>query len=93
LPTKGIIEREAHRAGLSFELLGTFGESYAHTLRTWRERFLRACPQIRMLGFDEHFIKAWEYYLSYSAAGFDRGLVDVGLYRLRKPGFSSGTGA
>ena len=27
----------------------------------------------------------WVYYLAYCEVGFERGTIDVGLYRLRKP--------
>ena len=27
----------------------------------------------------------WDYYLTYCEVGFERGTIDVGLYRLRKP--------
>jgi cyclopropane-fatty-acyl-phospholipid synthase len=38
------------------------------------------------LGFDERFRRMWIYYLVYCEVGFDHGMIDVGLYRLRKPG-------
>ncbi|KAF3631337.1 putative primary amine oxidase-like [Capsicum annuum] len=30
----------------------------------------RLCSQIRSLGFDDKFIRTWEYYFDYCAAGF-----------------------
>jgi cyclopropane-fatty-acyl-phospholipid synthase len=27
----------------------------------------------------------WDYYLTYCQVGFERGSIDVGLYRLEKP--------
>jgi cyclopropane-fatty-acyl-phospholipid synthase len=44
---------------------------YARTLRCWRERFLGSVPQVRRLGFDEAFIRMWEYYLAYCEGGFE----------------------
>jgi cyclopropane-fatty-acyl-phospholipid synthase len=29
------------------------------------------------MGFDEHFRRLWEYYLSYCEAGFRAGTIDV----------------
>ena len=41
--------------------------------------------EIAALGFDERFRRMWLYYLIYCEVGFERGLIDVGLYRMRKP--------
>jgi cyclopropane-fatty-acyl-phospholipid synthase len=49
------------------------GLHYALTLRAWRERFLAALPQVRALGFDERFIRMWEYYLAICEASFLEG--------------------
>ena len=43
---------------------------YARTLRVWRERFLARADDVRRLGFDERFIRMWEYYLAYCEGGF-----------------------
>ena len=44
---------------------------YARTLRLWRERFLENADAVRRLGFDERFMRMWEYYLAYCEGGFD----------------------
>ncbi len=46
------------------------GQHYARTLAAWRERFLAALPQVRALGFDERFIRMWDYYLANCEAAF-----------------------
>src|SRR5579885_1400205 len=46
-----------------------FGDSYARTLRAWRERFLSNLAKVRALGFDERFIRLWEFYLAYCEGG------------------------
>jgi cyclopropane-fatty-acyl-phospholipid synthase len=85
LPSPAVIGREARRAGLELSDVHTFGESYARTLWLWRENFHANWPAIRALGFDERFKRLWDYYLTYCAVGFERGTIDVGLYRLTKP--------
>jgi len=85
LPSTAIIAQEAERAGLSLDGVETFGHSYARTLWTWRENFHARWPSIRALGFDDRFKRLWDYYLTYCAVGFERGTIDVGLYRLSKP--------
>jgi cyclopropane-fatty-acyl-phospholipid synthase len=85
LPTETRMDAEAHNVGLSYGAVETFGQSYAHTLLAWRARFDAAWPQLQKLGFDERFRRMWIYYLTYCEAGFERGTVDVGLYRFKKP--------
>jgi cyclopropane-fatty-acyl-phospholipid synthase len=85
LPTVGKMEERAKAAGLRFETVETFGLSYARTLAAWRTQFLDAWPRIAAQGFDERFRRMWLYYLGYCEAGFSRGTIDVGLYRVRKP--------
>ncbi len=55
---------------LSLHSLNDFGLSYARTLATWRDRFNAAVNQVRSLGFDDRFIRKWNYYLSYCEAAF-----------------------
>ena len=43
---------------------------YAATLRVWRERFFDNIDQVRELGFEDAFIRMWDYYLSYCEGGF-----------------------
>lgn len=50
--------------------LKDFGHDYARTLASWREAFNRRIGQIKELGFDDRFIRKWNYYLSYCEAGF-----------------------
>jgi cyclopropane-fatty-acyl-phospholipid synthase len=85
LLTKDIMREQTAKAGLLFERMECFGQSYAKTLAMWRERFETAWPQIQPLGFDERFRKMWNLYLCYCEAGFAEGVVDVGIYKLRKP--------
>lgn len=62
------------------------GLHYARTLAIWRERFLAALPQVRALGFDERFIRRWEYYLAICEASFlERNTGNIQLL-LEKPG-------
>ena len=85
LPTRTIMADQAERAGLTFEPLETFGASYARTLAIWRDRFEAAWPRIAALGFDDRFRRLWNFYLTYCEVGFERGVVDVGLYRFTRP--------
>ncbi len=43
---------------------------YAETLRRWRDAFLGALDRVRALGFDERFVRLWDFYLAYCEGGF-----------------------
>ncbi len=44
---------------------------YAETLRWWLRSFNKNLEHIKSLGFDELFIRMWEYYLSYCEGAFE----------------------
>jgi cyclopropane-fatty-acyl-phospholipid synthase len=50
--------------------LEDIGPHYARTLRHWRERFFGNLGRVRELGYDDAFIRLWEYYLCYCEGGF-----------------------
>ena len=43
---------------------------YAWTLSAWRQSFLNRLPEVRAQGFDNRFIRMWDYYLSACEAAF-----------------------
>ncbi|MEZ5013819.1 MAG: cyclopropane-fatty-acyl-phospholipid synthase family protein [Chitinophagales bacterium] len=57
--------------------LKDLGKSYARTLAEWRERFNENLEHIRTLGFDEVFIRKWNYYFSYCEAAFAMRNINV----------------
>lgn len=62
------------------------GPHYATTLAHWHQNFRANLPRIRALGYDDTFIRMWEYYLCYCEGGFaERVLGDVQML-LVKPG-------
>lgn len=84
LPSVQAFHAEADKAGLVVEKTFAFGQDYAETLRRWRERFLRHEPQVRGLGFDDRFLRTWEFYLAYCDAAFAAGNTDVVQFTLRR---------
>jgi len=64
-----------------------FGQSYALTLRAWRRRFLSQLPAVRAQGFDERFIRLWEFYLAYCEGGFLERSIGVSQLLLARPGY------
>jgi len=77
LPSPTEFLRRAAQAGLQFEIGVRFGRDYAETLRRWRVAFLETLPAARAQGFDERFIRLWEFYLAYCEGAFAAGSTDV----------------
>jgi cyclopropane-fatty-acyl-phospholipid synthase len=75
LPSLGAIERACDGTALLISGVRDIAPSYARTLREWRMRFMSSLPAVRELGFDERFIRMWEFYLAQSEAGFSTGTL------------------
>ena len=60
----------SHAGGFVLHQLDDFGRDYARTLRLWRDNFAARQAEIRALGFDERFLRKWNYYLAYCEAAF-----------------------
>ncbi|MAD47079.1 MAG: SAM-dependent methyltransferase [Oceanospirillaceae bacterium] len=53
---------------------------YARTLACWRERFLANQQAIKAQGYDDTFIRLWDFYFAYCEGGFaERVIGDVQL--------------
>ncbi|OMO95385.1 Amine oxidase [Corchorus olitorius] len=70
LPLSRILSAMAAASRLSVEHVENIGSNYFQTLRCWRKNFLENRSKILGLGFDEKFIRTWEYYFDYCASGF-----------------------
>jgi cyclopropane-fatty-acyl-phospholipid synthase len=84
LPSLSALKAVATKHGLNFETARTFAQSYAETLRRWREVFDAKWPVIKPLGFDERFKRMWDYYLASCEGGFRAGYIDVGQFLLTR---------
>ncbi len=85
LPCPRVFKQQAEAAGLVVETSFAFGPDYAETLRRWRDRFIAERSAVLANGFDERFVRIWEFYLAYCEAAFDERNIDVVQYTLRKP--------
>jgi cyclopropane-fatty-acyl-phospholipid synthase len=74
LPSVAVIERATHRTRLLMTGATDIGPHYARTLGAWRSNFLANLDAVRGLGFDERFVRMWEYYLALCEAGFATGI-------------------
>jgi cyclopropane-fatty-acyl-phospholipid synthase len=75
LPSLAEIERSLHGTQLLVRRADDIAASYVRTLQAWRTAFLARLDDVRALGFDERFIRMWDFYLSISEAGFATGLT------------------
>ena len=82
LPSIEALKVQFDQARLQFESATMFGESYAHTLKHWRDSFLGAWNTIEPLGFDDRFRRMWEMYLAYCEGGFRANAINVGQFKL-----------
>ena len=82
LPSRESFKESAAKAGLRIEQEFAFGADYAKTLCLWRDSFNHKLNEVRQLGFDEAFIRLWNFYLMYCAAGFTERNIDVVQFTL-----------
>jgi cyclopropane-fatty-acyl-phospholipid synthase len=86
LPSLAAIDAALAGTRLLVTRVDDIRHSYARTLATWREAFMRQREAVRGMGFDDRFLRMWEYYLAISEAGFRTGLCQdfqIGLQRGR----------
>ena len=73
-PSLAVIERASRNTRLLIRGVTDIAPDYARTLRAWRTRFMTQLEAVRRLGFDDRFVRMWEYYLALSEAGFATGI-------------------
>jgi cyclopropane-fatty-acyl-phospholipid synthase len=78
IPSIGALNTAVNKTG-DMHLLDVkdFGKDYARTLSLWRDAFNKKIGQVKELGFDDSFIRKWNYYLSYCEAGFTMRNISV----------------
>lgn len=72
---EAIVRAMSASTGLVVEELENIGPHYAATLAEWRSRFLSRGETVRSMGYDDAFIRAWDYYLAFCEAGFRTGAI------------------
>lgn len=84
LPSPSGFARMAFEHGLSVTREFSFGIDYADTLEAWRHTFHARLAEVRAQGFDERFIRTWEFYLCYCEAAFRERNTSVMHFTLTK---------
>lgn len=80
-----LLEEAAKHTDLRLFDLKDMGYDYAQTLNAWRQRFMRQLPAVKTLGFNNEFIRMWEFYLAYCEAGFLERYISVVQLAFVKP--------
>ncbi len=70
LLSDAIIADQARQAGLVVKDNFAFGQDYAQTCRIWAQRLQDKSEQILALGYDQPFLRNWQFYLEICAASF-----------------------
>ena len=73
-PSLAVIERSTRDTRLLIRGMTDIAGDYVLTLRAWRMRFMERLGAVRAMGFDDRFVRMWEYYLALSEAGFATGI-------------------
>jgi cyclopropane-fatty-acyl-phospholipid synthase len=76
----------AANSDLSLEGYDNICMHYAQTLKDWRYRFNDAAAAVRSQGFDDVFIRCWNYYFTYCEAGFHSGTEGCLILVFSRPG-------
>jgi cyclopropane-fatty-acyl-phospholipid synthase len=71
------ITEQARRAGLAVKGSFAFGPDYARTCAAWSDRMEAQRDRLGRMGYDQRFLRSWQYYLGICAASFAVGQTDV----------------
>lgn len=78
LPSVAAVNRAINNVSdLTMVDLKDIGLHYAKTLNIWKEQFNANVNEVKKLGFDERFIRKWNYYLCYCEAAFEMRNINV----------------
>ncbi len=84
LPSPQAFRDQAQAAGLQVVNEIAFGPDYAETLHQWRAAFHARRQEVLALGFDERFMRIWDFYLAYCEAAFKTGDIELMQFTLQK---------
>lgn len=86
LPSNAVIaEHVANDTDMHLVQLHDITLDYAKTLADWRSAFSKKLDRVVELGFDEYFIKMWEFYLCYCEGGFKERVINTSQFVFAKP--------
>lgn len=77
LLSPSVIKRLLTEKGFKEEQTISFGKDYGKTLHLWKEKFNEELDAVALLGFDEKFVRLWNFYLGYCEGAFFAERIDV----------------
>lgn len=87
LPSLTVISQHVNRdTDMQIVGLEDITLDYARTLAEWKRRFFLKLDEVRQQGFDDLFIRMWDFYLSYCEGGFRERVISTSQILLAKPG-------
>jgi len=84
---QAMLAAKTQASDLALVHLEDFGLSYAATLAAWRAAFLARADAVRAQGFDERFLRMWNFYLAYCEGGFRERSIGVAHMLFARPGY------
>lgn len=94
LPSLSALLTSASKAGnLRLVHVDDYTPDYATTCARWKETFLARQSEVRQLGFDDQFLRTWNYYLCYCEALFAERYVSLLQIEWAKPDAHLAAGA
>ncbi len=72
---ESILKSAGRHTQLQMKYLEDIRNDYAETLRHWRQRFVSNSERIAAMGFDDRFMRMWQFYLAYCEGGFDENAI------------------
>jgi len=89
IPSVSAIAGATARTDLQTTDLEDLTPHYAETLRRWRRAFLSHRDEAASQGYDEPFLRGWEFYLAYCEGGFRARRIGCAQLLLTRPGWRS----
>lgn len=86
LPSQFAINKHVKKyTDLSIRDVHDIGLDYAQTLKHWFEDFMNQASALNDDGYDERFMRMWQYYLNYCEGGFLERVISTAQLVLAKP--------
>ncbi|HEV2290204.1 MAG TPA: cyclopropane-fatty-acyl-phospholipid synthase family protein [Gemmatimonadales bacterium] len=85
IPSRAVLRAAAAPTDLALVRVDEMGHHYAETLRRWRMNLEAQRTRALALGFDERFLRLWEFYFCYCEGGFLERAIGTAQMAFAKP--------
>ena len=84
-PLNRLLDLAEKKSTIKVIEINDISTNYVNTLNDWKVNFNKNINRINQLGFDDVFIRKWNYYFDYCAAGFKNNLIGNSQILFSKP--------